>query len=175
MTLGDRICVMKDGDIMQVAEPLKLYNSPENMFVAGFIGSPPMNFLHGSLVQEGGRTWFAEDNPKGKAIKLRLTDRLAASAAGRAGRGIVFGIRPEDIADALNVADPDPAVCADAKVEVSEPMGAKTFLYLESGAHSFIAKVHSGDKYDINQDVRLRFDMDKAHLFDPETEKVLRA
>jgi len=88
---------------------------------------------------------------------------------------LAFGIRPEDIADALNVADPDPAVCADAKVEVSEPMGAETFLYLESGAHSFIAKVHSGDKYDINQDVQLRFDMDKAHLFDPETEKVLRA
>jgi multiple sugar transport system ATP-binding protein len=175
MTMGDRICVMKDGDIMQVAEPLKLYNAPENMFVAGFIGSPPMNFLHGKLIQEGGHTWFVEANESGKPIKLRLTDKLAAAGAGHLGKQVVFGVRPEDIADALNVAEAEPAVCAEAKVEISEPMGAETYLYLDSGAHSFIAKVHSSDRYEINQGVKLSFDMEKAHLFDAGTEKVLRA
>jgi len=175
MTMGDRICVMKDGDIMQVAEPLQLYNFPENLFVAGFIGSPPMNFLHGALAQEGGKTWFTEANDKGQRIKLRLTDKLAQAGAAHLGKKIVLGIRPEDIADALTVADANPDFSAPSKVDVSEPMGAETFLYLDSGAHSFIAKVHSGDKYDINQGVQLYFQMEKAHLFDPETEKVLRA
>jgi multiple sugar transport system ATP-binding protein len=174
MTMGDRICVMKDGNIMQVAEPLQLYNSPENMFVAGFIGSPPMNFLHGTLQQESGKTRFVEDNTTGSPIKLELTDRLAAVGTAYLGKPIVFGIRPEDIADANTLPDPKASACSRAKVEVSEPMGAETFLYLDSGAHSFIAKVHSGDKYDINEGVTLAFDMEKAHLFDPESEKVLR-
>jgi multiple sugar transport system ATP-binding protein len=174
MTMGDRICVMKDGDIMQVAEPLELYNAPANMFVAGFIGSPPMNFLHGTLQQEGGKTWFAEANTSGDPIRLELSDRLASLGVPYLGKPIVFGIRPEDIADANTIADPRASACSRAKVEVSEPMGAETFLYLDSGAHSFIAKVHSGDKYEINEGVNLAFDLEKAHLFDPESEKVLR-
>ena len=174
MTMGDRICVMKDGDIMQVAEPLELYNSPENMFVAGFIGSPPMNFLHGSLQAEGSSIWFLEDNPSGSPVKLKLDDSLAKKGAAYADKKVVFGIRPEDIADANTVTSTDSTVRSPAKVEVSEPMGAETFLYLDSGAHSFIAKVHSGDKYNINQPVELHFNMEKAHLFDPETEKVLK-
>jgi multiple sugar transport system ATP-binding protein len=173
MTMGDRICVMKDGNIMQVAEPLDLYNSPENMFVAGFIGSPPMNFFHGTLMQESGGTWFIEDNSAGNPVKLRLNDRLAGAGSAFVGKKIVFGIRPEDIADALTIAEADASACASSKVEVSEPMGAETYLYLDSGAHSYIAKVHSGDRYDINQEVKLHFDLEKAHLFDPESEKVL--
>jgi multiple sugar transport system ATP-binding protein len=175
MTMGDRICVMKDGNIMQVAEPLELYNFPENMFVAGFIGSPPMNFFHGSLLSENGGVWFVEDNTKGTPVKIRLDDRLAKAGANHVGKKIVYGIRPEDIADAITVADAQPDYCANAKVEVSEPMGAETYLYMDSGAESFIAKVHSGDKYDINQTVKLHFNMEKAHLFDPESEKVLRS
>jgi multiple sugar transport system ATP-binding protein len=175
MTMGDRICVMKDGNIMQVAEPLKLYNNPDNMFVAGFIGSPPMNFLHGSLMQEDGQIVFVEKNDTAAVIKIALNDRLSKAAAAYVGKPIVFGVRPEDIADVLTVSDADPKLCAKAKVEVSEPMGAETFLYLDSGAHSFIAKVHSSDRYDINQDVNLCFNLEKAHLFDPETEAVLRS
>jgi len=174
MTMGDRICVMKDGHIMQVAEPLQLYNYPENMFVAGFIGSPPMNFFHGSLMQERGKTCFIEDNESGDAIRLELDDRLARIGAAFVGKKIVFGIRPEDIADEQTVATADPGHCLGAKVEVSEPMGAETFLYLDSGAHSFIAKVHSGDRYEIDQRLKLWINMERAHLFDPETEAVLK-
>lgn len=174
MTMGDRICVMKDGHIMQVDEPLQLYNHPENLFVAGFIGSPPMNFLYGVLVEERGSLWFVEKNNKGTAIRLQLSERLAAAAGSHTGKEIVFGIRPEDIADALTLARPADARCATARVDVSEPMGSETFLYLDSGAHSFIAKVHSGDRYAFNQNVRLSFDVEKAHLFDPESESVLK-
>jgi len=174
MTMGDRICVMKDGHIMQVAEPLQLYNHPENMFVAGFIGSPPMNFFHGSLLQEHGKTCFLEDNKKGEPIRLELDDRLARLGAPYLGKRIVFGIRPEDLADEQTVANPDAARCLNATVEVAEPMGAETFLYLDSGAHSFIAKVHSGDCYKIDQRLKLWVNMERGHLFDPETENVLR-
>lgn len=173
MTMGDRICVMKDGVIMQVDEPLALYNHPLNMFVAGFIGSPPMNFLHGSVQADGGRLLFVEDNPNHPPIKLALNERLTAAATPFIGKPIVFGIRPEDIADAITIASPAPDAIAAAKVEVSEPMGAETFLYLDSGQHSFIAKVHSDDRYDINQHLNLFFHIDKAHLFDPSSEAVL--
>jgi multiple sugar transport system ATP-binding protein len=175
MTMGDRICVMKDGDIMQVGEPLDIYNRPLNMFVAGFIGTPPMNFLHGVLRRDGGRVVFEENNSRGKSITLTLDDRLSADGASHIGREVVFGIRPEDIADALTVVKVEEGKTVEAKVEVSEPMGAETFLYLDSGGHSFIAKVHSGDRYKINQNVKLHFHLDKAHLFDPKSEEVLKA
>lgn len=173
MTMGDRICVMKDGNIMQVDEPLQLYNHPQNMFVAGFIGSPPMNFINGKLRSEGGKTVFEENNPNGTPIRLVLTERLASKAASYLGKDVVFGIRPEDIADAKTTPDAHSDYMAKATVEVSEPMGAETFLYLSSIAHSFIAKVHSSDRYDIQQSVELYFEMEKAHLFDPETENVI--
>ncbi|MFO7726069.1 MAG: sn-glycerol-3-phosphate ABC transporter ATP-binding protein UgpC [Oceanipulchritudo sp.] len=175
MTMGDRICVMKDGDIMQVARPLGLYNNPENMFVAGFIGSPPMNFFHGHLRQEGGSVWFVEDSASDKPIKVKLNNRLASAGSAHQGKKVVFGIRPEDMADALTVSGAEETACIRARVEVSEPMGAETFLYLDSEAHSFIAKVQSSDTYEINQEVTLFLKLEKAHLFDPESEKVLRS
>jgi len=175
MTMGDRICVMKDGHIMQVAEPLDLYNSPENMFVAGFIGSPPMNFFHGRLEAEGGNTYFLENKEEGEGIRLQLSEKLAALGASYLGKEIVFGIRPEDIADAYSVSHAPESSCGTAQVEVSEPMGAETYLYLDSGGHSFIAKVQSGDRYKINQKINLYFNIEKAHFFDPESELVLRS
>jgi multiple sugar transport system ATP-binding protein len=174
MTMGDRICVMKDGHIMQVDEPLQLYNHPLNMFVAGFIGSPPMNFMHGSLQREGGRTVFVEKNEKGTPLVLQLPDPLAARGTNHIGKPVVFGIRPEDIADSINVSQVVAGASGPARVEVSEPMGAETYLYLETGAHSFIAKVRSGDRYPIGQQLTVCFDLEKGHLFDPETENVLR-
>lgn len=173
MTMGDRICVMKDGDIMQVDEPLQLYNHPKNMFVAGFIGSPPMNFINGKLLSEGGKTVFEENKTEGTPIRLVLSERLAQNAASYMGKHVVFGIRPEDIADIKMNPDAHSDFVSKATVEVSEPMGAETFLYLSSGAHSFIAKVHSSDRYEIQQGVELYFEMEKAHLFDPDTENVI--
>lgn len=174
MTMGDRICVMKDGDIMQVDEPLNLYRNPANMFVAGFIGSPPMNFIHGHIEAAANRLAFVETNPESKPIRIVLNDTLSRCAADYVDKPIVFGIRPEDISDELTVANPDPNCIATAKVEVSEPMGSETYLYLDSGGHAFVARVRSTDRFRINSDVRMHFALENAQLFDPDTQDALR-
>jgi multiple sugar transport system ATP-binding protein len=88
MTFGERICVMKDGHIMQVDEPLSLYHAPANQFTAGFIGSPPMNFFRGQIVREGERMAFVEDNSAAAPFRLTLTEEVATLAAPRAGKGV---------------------------------------------------------------------------------------
>jgi multiple sugar transport system ATP-binding protein len=174
MTMGDRICVMKDGNIMQVAEPLTLYNHPANIFVAGFIGSPPMNFFKGTLKRAGSHVVFCESNARSTPIQVQLTDDLAAKARAYLDKAVVLGIRPEDAQDSLTLASPAPGGTIEVTVEVSEPMGAETLLYLDTGAHSFIARVRATDRFDVGQKVNITLQMDKAHLFDPETEMVIK-
>ncbi|QYM80576.1 sn-glycerol-3-phosphate ABC transporter ATP-binding protein UgpC [Horticoccus luteus] len=174
MTMGDRICVMKDGNIMQVAEPLNLYNHPENMFVAGFIGSPPMNFFHGTIKRAGNHLAFVEKNTKDQPLTIALNETLARQAAQHVDKPIVFGIRPEDVHDVLSVPQADPLHTAEVTVEVSEPMGAETYLYLDTGAHSFIARVRPTDRFEVAQKVKVVFAIESAHLFDPTTEQVLK-
>ena len=98
---------------------------------------------------------------------LLITLAVAASV------GVVFGIRPEDVHDTLTVTNPDPLRTAEVRVEVSEPMGAETLLYLDTGATSFIARVRPTDRFEVNQKVKVTFDLDHAHLFDPATEQAL--
>ncbi len=173
MTMGDRICVMRDGDIMQVAEPLVLYNHPVNLFVAGFIGSPPMNFFRGTIRRAGSQLAFVEGNERGSTLTLGLTDALSAQADGHIDRPIVLGIRPENIQDTLTLASPDPARTAEVKVEISEPMGAETYLYLDTAATSFIARVRPTDRFEPGHRIKVTFDLDHAHLFDATTERAL--
>ncbi len=174
MTMGDRICVMKDGNIMQVAAPLDLYNHPANLFVAGFIGSPPMNFFRGTIRRAGARVSFVEDNPSGTPLTIALDEALAGRSSAYVDQKVVFGVRPEAIHDSLTVSPPDPERTADVKVEVSEPMGSETLLYLDTGATSFIARVNPTDRFDAGQRVQVTFDLTHAHLFDPATEQVLK-
>ncbi|HTX53625.1 MAG TPA: sn-glycerol-3-phosphate ABC transporter ATP-binding protein UgpC [Candidatus Baltobacteraceae bacterium] len=174
MTMGDRICVMKDGDIMQVAEPLTLYNQPANLFVAGFIGSPPMNFFKGAVEAAGGRLIFVEANATGRALRLPLPEALARRAAGRAGQPLILGLRPEDVHDLTLAKAFDPACAAEVRIEVVEPMGAETYLYLQTGAHSFVARVRASDQFDVDRPLPVVFDLAKAHLFDAATGSVLR-
>ena len=174
MTMGDRICVMKDGNIMQVAAPLDLYNHPDNLFVAGFIGSPPMNFFRGTLRRAGGHVSFVEDNAAAPPLTIALDEALAGRAGAYLDKPIIFGIRPEAIHDALTVSPPVPSRTADVKVEVSEPMGAETLLYLDTGATSFIARVNPTDRFDAGQRVQVTFDLAHAHLFDAATELALK-
>jgi multiple sugar transport system ATP-binding protein len=173
MTMGDRICVMKDGHIQQVAPPLELYNQPDNLFVAGFIGSPPMNFFRGTLRRDGQVVRFIEANDKAAPASVVLTEDLARRAAGHIGRPVVFGIRPEDVQDTLNLPNPDPARTLEVRVDVSEPMGAETLLYLDTGATSFIARVRPTDLFEPNQRVKVLVNVEKAHLFDAQTEQAL--
>jgi multiple sugar transport system ATP-binding protein len=173
MTMGTRICVMRDGRIMQVAEPLTLYDHPANLFVAGFIGSPPMNFFKGTIRRDGGHLSFVESGNGGTPLTLALTESLARQAAGHVDKPVIFGIRPENLHDVLTLASPDPARTAEVTVEVSEPMGAETYLYLQTGATSFIARVRPTDRFHVNQRIKVLFDLDHAHLFDPTTEAVI--
>ena len=174
MTMGDRICVMKDGNIMQVAAPLDLYNNPDNLFVAGFIGSPPMNFFRGTLRRSGGHVSFVEDNAVAPPLTIALDEALAGRSSAHLDKPVVFGIRPEAIRDSLTVAVPDPGRTADVKVEVSEPMGSETLLYLDTGATSFIARVNPTDRFDAGQAVQVTFDLSHAHIFDAATELALK-
>ncbi len=173
MTMGDRICVMKDGAIMQVATPLDLYHRPANMFVAGFIGSPPMNFFHGTIQAAGTRLAFVEHNTTGAPLCLALDERMSSRAAAYQGQPIVLGIRPEDVLDALAAANPPPGTSAEVDIEVVEPMGAETYLYLTSSAHSFVARIRGGTRYEPAQKLKVVFNLPNAHLFDPQSEQVI--
>ncbi len=175
MTMGDRICVMKDGIIQQLDSPLKLYNDPSNHFVAGFIGSPPMNFLELSLVEKNGLEqglWLVETELNGNpnAFKLKLGAEMAEGAKTYLGKKVIFGIRPENIYDRLFYTYPiKDGSCFKATVEVVEPMGAEKYLYLTTGKSNFVARVGPQNSAKTNQDIELVFNMETVHLFDPES------
>jgi multiple sugar transport system ATP-binding protein len=156
-----------------VAAPLELYNHPDNLFVAGFIGSPPMNFVRGTLRSSAGHVSFIEDNP-GKPLSITLDETLAGKSSAYLDKPVILGIRPEAIHDALTVASAEPGRTADVKVEVSEPMGSETLLYLDTGATAFIARVSPTDRFDAGQKVQVTFDLTHAHLFDVATEQALK-
>ncbi len=168
MTMGDRIVVMKDGVIQQVAEPIELYDNPKNIFVAGFIGSPPMNFFKGVIEKKDGGLWFAE---AGTTNRVRVPDHAAGKLADYAGKTVTFGIRPEDVKHTQTGADPAAAISA--TVEVVEPMGAEIILYLTTGANSFVARVNPHDKAVVGGKLSATFDMRKCHFFDQTTEATI--
>ncbi len=171
ITMGDRIAVMKDGVIQQVAEPLRLYQQPANLFVAGFIGSPPMNFFKGVLLQKEDALYFVEQSgPKVSAAQtiLRVDAQQNSRLAGYIGNPVVLGVRPENIANSIDESHGESVVAA--TVELVEPMGAETWLHLSTAAHRFIARVPAADKLKANDKVSLTFDMAKAHFFDPMSE-----
>jgi multiple sugar transport system ATP-binding protein len=173
MTMGDRIVVMKDGLIQQVANPIELYDNPKNMFVAGFIGSPSMNFFKGALQQQGGGLAFVENtNGSGKpGISFTVGDALTKSLAGYVGKPIVFGIRPEAIKHGTAAGAQERTV--PATVDVVEPMGAEIFLHLTTGGHVFTARVDAHDKSKVGQQVDLVLDLRKCRFFDQQTEQTI--
>ncbi len=168
LTLGDRIVVMKNGDILQVSDPVNLYENPKNKFVAGFIGSPPMNFLTGKIVAQNGDLFFSD-----KGIKLRLLPQHHPRIQAYRDKNVIFGIRPEDIYDKIFAQDARPEFTITATVDIVEPMGAEIFLYLNAGNNSFVSRVSNQDTATVNQDLQVVFDMSKAHFFDPETESAI--
>lgn len=168
MTMGDRIAVMKDGVLQQVADPITIYDFPVNRFVAGFIGSPPMNFMRGRIIKKDGRFYFEE----GK-ITVKLVEEMYTKISAYAGKEIIMGIRSEDIYDKLFVSTAPPENIVKVTCEVIEPMGSEVYLYLNTGRHSFIARVGAHDRPPINQDMDLVFDMSKVHFFDKDTEATI--
>jgi multiple sugar transport system ATP-binding protein len=176
MTMGDRIVVMKDGIIQQVDDPIALYDKPRNMFVAGFIGSPPMNFFQGAIAQQQDGLWFVEEPTNGsgrKGFSMRINDDMAKSLTGYAGKSVVFGSRPEDINEKSHASFAKPDQTATATVEVVEPMGAEIYLYLNTGSHTFVARVNPHERAEVGQKLDMAFDMPKSHFFDSQTEQVI--
>ena len=168
MTMGDRIAVMHKGVIQQISDPITIYDKPANKFVAGFIGSPPMNFLEGKIIKLQDALYFDEGRFKVKVVK-----EMASKVQSYVDKKIIFGIRAEDIYDRLFVSDAPPENTVKVTCEVVEPMGSEVYLYLTTGKHSFIARVSAHNRPEINQDMDLVFDMSKVHFFDPNTEKTI--
>jgi len=168
MTMGDRIVVMKDGVIQQIADPISLYDHPNNRFVAGFIGSPPMNFFEGELKSENGKLVFDEGN-----MKVSVPDDMARKLEAAKIQKAAFGIRPEDIYDPSHGKSLQHTVPVSARVEIMEPMGSETYLYLTTGKTPFVARVDAHVTGEVDEAKELHFNMDKAHFFHPETEETV--
>lgn len=174
MTMGDRITVMNNGKIQQVGVPLEIYNHPKNMYVAGFIGSPPANFFDGTIQQKDGKLFFVEKNvQRGSSFSIHVDDDHASKLQDYVGQEVKFGIRPEDIHDKLYEGSADPAKIVQATVEVVEPMGAEVYLYMNTGTHSFIARVGVAQKADVQHKLDLVFNTKRAHYFDVSTEQTI--
>ncbi len=167
MTMGDRIVVMKDGLIQQVDTPQNLYDYPCNMFVAGFIGTPQMNFLDGTLLHENGQ--YSIQLPSGDTLSLPAEasgDALAAYV----GKTIKVGIRPEDIHDDDDFLRENPGSLLKTSVEVSELMGSEVYLYLNYEGIQLTARVEPTTQSKTGASVHVGINTKKLHLFDAETE-----
>jgi len=163
MTMGTRIVVMKDGLIQQVDSPLAIYSGPCNLFVAGFLGSPPMNLLKGSLASKDGNIQFKE--MQGGVIDLNLGDRKAA--APYVGKEVILGLRPEDC-DLVAAGKAPSKNSFQAVVDIVEPMGAETYFYLQTGAHTVISRSHANvDQREAGHRMQFEINTEKIHLFDP--------
>jgi multiple sugar transport system ATP-binding protein len=167
MTMGSRIVVMKDGLIQQVSDPLTLYDYPVNKFVAGFIGSPPMNFIDVDVKKDGSDYFVKTSNftvkmPKDQQEKMTKYN----------GKKVTFGFRPEDLIDEA-IAKDKAGRLIKSKVEVIEPLGSEIFLYLSSGTDNFVARVPHQYRTQIGAEVGFAIDTSKSHLFDIDTEEAI--
>jgi len=171
MTMGDRIVVLKDGLIQQVDDPLTLYNQPNNMFVAGFIGSPAMNFMDAAIVKDGDTYYIDGDG----AFRIRVPEDKEDLIKDYKGKEVVFGVRPEDIVDTKITHDFEVKEdnSFEADVEVVEPMGSEIYLYLAEEGHSLIARVEAESTAEVGDTISLGVDLRKIHLFDAETEEAI--
>ena len=169
MTMASRIAVMNHGVLYQIDSPQNLYDSPKNLFVAGFIGSPAMNFFNAELSQEG------EDIVvKTESFAVKVPQDRRAALKDHVGKTVVFGLRPEDIHDP-NFAPP--AIVAqnvETEVDLTELMGNEIFLFLMSGEEEYVARVDPRTSYKIGDKVTMAFNMNNMHIFDKETEQVIR-
>ena len=165
MTMGDRIVVLKDGRIQQIDNPLNLYNLPKNKFVAGFLGSPPMNFIKGKIIRDD-HIWFDEGG-----FKWKLDSTYSKPLEKHINTEVIIGIRPEDIYESRYASDIKEKSEVTVTVEVIEPMGNEIYLYATAGSHPIVARLSNQFNDKINQKIKLIFNMAKIHFFDMKTEE----
>jgi multiple sugar transport system ATP-binding protein len=168
MTMGTRIAVLKDGILQQLDTPQNLYDHPANVFVAGFIGSPAMNFFDGEMVSSDGEVYI-----QGEGYKLKAPAKAAAALKGSSTKEVVLGIRPEDIHDRSLVSDANPEECVTVDVDVVEPMGSELFVYLGLAGQNFVARMEPQSKVQAGQKIDIVFTMSNMHAFERASEKAI--
>ena len=166
MTLGDRVVVMKDGVVQQVGEPLELYHQPANKFVAGFLGSPAMNFARVTLTETNGSV-VAENS----GLRITLPNEAAQRLRGHVGRKVTLGVRPEDltVADTADLHHP----CFDAVIEVVEQLGSEILLDMKVGENAMVACVDPAVRVRVRDKLRIAMRPSRIHVFDAETEAAI--
>jgi multiple sugar transport system ATP-binding protein len=166
MTLGDRVVVMRDGWVQQVGDPLELYNQPANRFVAGFIGSPAMNFANVRIAAENGALWATSEG-----IRLKMPEALSARLGPQTGRELTIGVRPEDlrIANGADAAD----MSIEAVVEVIERLGSEILLDVAVGEGSMVASVEPTAGAKVHERLRLAINPLRLHFFDNDSEAAI--
>jgi multiple sugar transport system ATP-binding protein len=169
MTMASRIAVINKGVLQQLDTPQNLYDHPNNLFVAGFIGSPAMNFFPGKLVQDNGKLCVDTGD-----FVIPIPANHAKQYEKVIGKDIIFGIRPEDIHDSSFVPPNIDAEIVPVKVDVTELMGNEIFLYLVSGKNTFVSRVDPRSTLRVGQQANVAFDMDSIHIFDAATEEAIR-
>jgi len=173
LTLGDRLVLMRDGIVQQIGDPRTMYNRPANTFVAGFIGSPSMNFLNGKLVAENGALWLDMQD-----FRLQIPSQ-EKNLDQYLDKNIIIGFRPEDIVDKDRAGFANPGNVMKAQIDVIEPIGSEELLYVSSGKHIFVAKIPEYSvgflekRALVEKEIELAFNMEKLHLFDKDTEKAI--
>ncbi len=169
MTMASRIAVMNQGILMQLDTPQNLYDYPDNLFVAGFIGSPAMNFFEAKLKQEGSDL-FVDSG----AFSVKIPDSRKGAYEGYVGKDVVFGLRPEDIHDPKYEAPGIVAEQVEGAVEVTELMGNEIFVFFKSGDHDYVGRIDPRTDFKMGDNIRATFNMANMHIFDKETEQSVR-
>jgi multiple sugar transport system ATP-binding protein len=169
MTMATRIAVMRDGILQQLDTPQVLYDKPVNVFVAGFIGSPSMNFFD-AKISRSDSTLFIDAGAFALPIPADKSQRFSS----RVGKDIIFGIRPEHIHDPQFAPPGITAARVETRVDVTEPMGNEVFLYLVTGEHTFIARVDPRTRARMGDRLEVSFDMSQIHVFDRDTQTAVR-
>jgi multiple sugar transport system ATP-binding protein len=168
MTMATRIAVINKGILQQLDTPQNLYDHPNNLFVAGFIGSPAMNFFPGRLRKDNGKLTVDTGD-----FTVAIPNEFAKPYEPHAGKDIIFGIRPENIHDANFIPPNIDAEKVAVKVDVTELMGNEIFLYLVSGKNTFVSRVDPRSQLRVGQQADVAFDMDSIHIFDAATEEAI--
>jgi multiple sugar transport system ATP-binding protein len=170
MTMGTRIVVMKDGLVQQVDTPHNIYEHPVNMFVAGFIGSPQMNFIETKILEQKGEVVLSFNNeiiilPKDKAQIIKEKSYI--------GKTVIMGIRPENIDDGIDFIEKHKNSVIEAQVEVTELMGAETYIYMSKENTNIVARVNGSSRAKAGDKIKIALDTDKIHIFDKENENTI--
>ena len=166
MTMGDRIVVMRDGKVQQIGDPLTLYSKPVNRFVAGFIGSPPMNFLNVSVKGSGSKIQLVKED----VVDLTISGDIAKKAVKYDGKQIILGVRPESLAYA---SASEKSNYINATIEIIEPLGFETHLYVTVGNQNIVARVSPNVSHNPGDNIRLDIDPNGVSLFDPQSQEAL--